>query len=137
MAAVGALHLAIEVPDSRFLDFTIAGTAQLVADNACAHQWMLGPEAPALWRGLDLSAHKVTGTIEGRLVHEGSGANVLGDPRIALTWQANELSQHGITLRAGQYVTTGTCVVPLPIQAGDRVVADFGVLGSTSLRFVA
>ncbi len=137
MAAVASLHLAIEVPESRFLDFTLAGTAQLIADNACAHQWMLGPEAPALWRDLDLSQHAVTGRTAAGLVHQGSGANVLGDPRIALTWLANELSAHGVTLSAGQYVTTGTCVVPIPIAAGDTVIADFGALGQTSLTFAA
>ena len=31
----------------------------------------------------------------------GHGKNVLGDPRIALTWLANELRQLGVTLKAG------------------------------------
>ena len=137
MDAVAALHLAIELPESRFLDFTIAGAAQLIADNACAHLWMLGPEAPPIWRDLDLAAHRVVGWIEGGVVRDGAGANVLGDPRIALAWLVNELSRHGTTLIAGAYVTTGTCVVPLPIRAGDVMRADFGILGSTSLRFSA
>ena len=34
---------AIEIPDSRFADFTRAGIAQLAADNACAHEFVLGP----------------------------------------------------------------------------------------------
>ena len=54
----------------------------------------------------------------------GRGANVLGDPRIALTWLANELSRHGDTLGEGQFVTTGTCLVPLPIMPGEVVTAD-------------
>jgi len=54
---------------------------------------------------------------------------VLGDPRLALAWLANELRQLGVTLRAGEIVTTGTCHPPLPIQSGDRFEADFGVLG--------
>ena len=45
---------------------------------------------------------------------KGEGANVLGDPRVALAWLANELSSLGLTLEAGQVVTTGTCLVPLP-----------------------
>ena len=49
----------------------------------------------------------------------GHGKNVLGDPRVALTWLANELRQLGVTLKAGQIVTTGTCHPPLPIQSGD------------------
>lgn len=139
--AAAALHPAIEVPDSRYDDFTVVGAPQLIADNACAHLFVLGPEAPPLWRDLDLVQHTVTATVagpssEGRapLTHEGRGANVLGNPRVALTWLANELSRLGIPLEAGQVVTTGTCLTPLPIAPGDEMTADFGILGGVSLR---
>jgi 2-keto-4-pentenoate hydratase len=137
MDAVGTLHLGIEVPDSRFEDFAAAGGPQLIADNACAHQFILGPEAPAGWRDLDLAAHPVSATVGERYARDGIGANVLGDPRAALCWMANELSAHGVTLAARQYVTTGTCMVPLGIQGGDTVSADFGVLGRIAVRFIA
>jgi 2-keto-4-pentenoate hydratase len=52
-----------------------------------------------------------------------------------LTWLANELRQLGVTLRAGEVVTTGTCHPPLPIQPGDTCAVDFGVLGSVSVGF--
>jgi 2-keto-4-pentenoate hydratase len=137
LGAVAALHTAIEVPDSRFADFATAGGPQLIADNACAHLFVLGPEAPASWRDMDLAAHRVIGRVAGRLEREGRGANVLGDPRIALAWLANELSRHGVTLAAGQVVTTGTCVVPMEVAAGDEVSADYGELGRVRLRFSA
>ena len=134
VAAVATLHPAIEVPDSRFDDFTIVGAAQLIADNACGHYFVLGPAAPDTWRTVDLAAHRVVGRVTGRLEREGRGANVLGDPRVALTWLVNELSGIGQTLRAGQIVTTGTCVTPLEIAAGDHVVCDFGALGAVEAR---
>jgi 2-keto-4-pentenoate hydratase len=130
---VGTLHPAIEIPDSRFLQFERAGEAQLIADNACAHRFVLGPSILADWRALDLAAHRASAILNGNIVGEGSGANVLGDPRIALTWCANELSRLGITLKAGQVVTTGTCVKPIPIGKGDHVAGDFGVLGRVSV----
>src|ERR1700737_2983621 len=65
----------------------------------------------------------------------GHGKNVLGDPLIALTWLANELRQLGVTLRAGQVVTTGTCPPPLPIQSGEVFDADFGLIGRVSVEF--
>ncbi len=135
LAGVAALHPAIEVPDSRYEDFTVVGAAQLIADNACAHQFVLGPQAPESWRSIDLAAHCVVGRVAGRLDREGIGANVLGDPREALAWLVNELSQLNITLRAGQVVTTGTCLVPLPIAPGDRVACDFGELGAVAVSF--
>jgi 2-keto-4-pentenoate hydratase len=135
LAAVETLHPAIEVPDSRFDDFTIVGAPQLIADNACAHQFVLGPAASADWRALDLVEHRAIGTA-GELTREGKGANVLGDPRLALAWLANELSGLGLTLKAGEVVTTGTCLVPLPIQPGVDVSMDFGLLGRVATRII-
>ena len=132
LAAVATLHPAIEVPDSRYEDFTLVGAAQLIADNACAHYFVLGPAAPDAWRNMDLVEHTVTGSVAAKMQRDGKGANVLGDPRVALTWLVNELAGLGITLRAGQVVTTGTCLTPLPIEPGDEVMADFGTLGRVS-----
>ena len=139
MAAVATLHPAIEVPDSRLAPFTQAGEAQLLADNACARHFVLGPAAPDSWRTLDLSTYAVQARVErgARLnyTREGSGANVLGDPCIALTWLANQLSSLGITLQKGQVVTTGTCMVPLELEPGDTATADYGPLGRVSMTF--
>jgi 2-keto-4-pentenoate hydratase len=134
--AVASLHPAIEIPDSRFLHFEQAGLAQLIADNACAHRFTLGPATTADWRGLDLAAYKGRLSRNNAVAGDGIGSNVLGDPRIALTWLANELSRHGETLKAGQVVTTGTCLKPVPIAQGDRFDGDLGVLGRVSLTIV-
>jgi len=138
---VEALHVGLEVPDSRFADFTRAGEAQLLADNACAGQFVLGPAAAADWRALDLAAHRAIGRVRradgSAWQREGLGANVLDDPRLALAWLANELSGLGLELAAGEVVTTGTCMPPLEIAPGDAVEADFGVLGRVTLRFAA
>ena len=132
--AVGTLHPAIEIPDSRFADFVSAGAEQIIADNACAHLFVLGAPTAASWRALDLVEEKPVITMRGQQFI-GHGKNVLGDPRIALTWLANELRQLGLTLRAGEVVTTGTCHPPLPIRSGDVCEADFGSLGKVSVRF--
>lgn len=131
--AVATLHPAIELPDSRFADFVVAGEANLIADNACAHDFVLGEPTTADWRAIDLANQPVAITLNGDR-HTGSGATVLGDPRIALTWLVNELSGLGITIKAGQVVTTGTCYLPLPIAPGDRFAANFGALGRVSVR---
>jgi 2-keto-4-pentenoate hydratase len=129
LAAVATLHPSIEVPDSRYEDFTIVGAAQLIADNACADYFVPGPAAPDTWRLLDLARHRVTARVNAGQPREGIGANVLGDPREALVWLVNELSQLKVTLSMDQIVTTGTCLIPLPVEPGDHVLADFGVLG--------
>src|SRR3954466_14209040 len=130
--AVDTLHPAIEIPDSRFADFVSAGAAQIIADNACAHLFVLGSPTGADWRALDLIEERPVVSLRGQQFI-GHGKNVLGDPRVALTWLANELRQLGVTLKAGRIVTTGTCPPPLPIQSGDFCAADFGVLGKVSV----
>ncbi|WFU33099.1 hydratase [Bradyrhizobium brasilense] len=134
LEAVGTLHPAIEIPDSRFADFVAAGEAQLIADNACAHLFVLGPATTADWRAIDLVEDRPTITLRGER-YIGHGKNVLGDPRAALAWCANELRAIGLTLRAGEVVTTGTCHPPLPITAGGEFAADFGAIGKVSVKF--
>jgi 2-keto-4-pentenoate hydratase len=134
LAAVETLHPAIEIPDSRFTDFARAGEAQLIADNACAHLFVLGAATSANWRAMDLVEERPQITLRGQH-YTGHGKNVLGDPRIALAWLANELRGLGLILRAGEVVTTGTCHPPLPIEAGDRFAVNFGALGKVSVGF--
>lgn len=132
--AVASLHPAFELPDSRFAAFARAGKAQLLADDACCGRFAFGAAAPAAWRTFDLAAHRVQATVldaDGRLryARDGEGRALLGDPLTALTWLANELSALGIGLRAGDWASCGTCMVPLEVLPGDRVVADYGTLG--------
>lgn len=136
MDAVAALHLAIEIPDSRFADFAAAGGAQLAADDACAGYFVLGAEA-GTWGGRDLAGVRVDAELNGRPAAQGSGANVLGDPRRALLWMANHLARHEGGLKAGEVVTTGTAIKPVTIAPGDAVLVRFDGLGQISVRFTA
>jgi len=136
MDAVEALHLAIEIPNTRYTAFEHVGEASLIADFACAGHVVLGPEVTAAWRDVALDAHKVQVFRHGEWVADGVGANVLGDPRLALTWLANELVDHGMHLRQGDTVITGTCVVPVPVNEGDQMRADFGLLGQLAVAFI-
>lgn len=135
MAAVDSLHPAIEIPDSRYVDFAAVGGPQLIADTACANWFMIGPEVPGFWRERDLAAHRVAARRNGEVAAEGGGLNVLGDPRIALTWIANELCAFERGLRAGDVVITGTCVPPVPVAPGDHVHMDFGDFGTIDASF--
>ena len=138
MAAVASLHAAFELPDSRFADFASAGMAQLIADNACCGVFAFGPASPPMWREVDLAAHRVHAIVRGadrsvRYTRDGEGRALLGDPRIALSWLANELSSLGVGLRAGDWASCGTCMVPLAILPGDLVEADYGTFGRITI----
>ena len=106
-----------------FKNFSSIGEFNLIADNACAHQFVIAPPNQNNWRMIDLSKHKVVISNSNNVHHQGVGSNVLGDPRIALTWLVNELSKNNITLDKGMIVSTGTCAKPIPIKIGDTIKA--------------
>ena len=135
LSAVRSLHPAIEVPDSRYVDFTKVGAAQLIADCACACWYRIGHVVEADWRHDDLVEHTVTAHRNEEQMGTGRGANVLGDPRVALTWLVNELSAHGRAIAAGDVVMTGTCLVPITVSPGDHVRMDFGSYGVIEVSF--
>jgi 2-keto-4-pentenoate hydratase len=134
LAAIGALHPAIEVPDSRFDDFLGVGLPSLVADAMCGGFVVLGPPATG-WDPGQLREHAATMLRNGEVVAAGTGADVLGDPCEAMVWLANELRERGLGLRAADLVITGACTPPHPIADGDAMVADFGALGRVEVAF--
>lgn len=131
-AAIADLHLAIEIPDARFEPFDNIGPAQIAADDAFAAWFVLGSKVEG-WADLDLPTQPVRVWKNGKVAAEGTGANALGDPRLALTWLANERSKRGGGLKAGEIITTGTCITPLEIAPGDAIVAEFTGLGRVSV----
>lgn len=135
MELVETLHLAIELPDSRFNNFSSVGELSLIADNACADQFVISKPVELDWKDIDFSNHKVS-ISNSKFTHKGIGSNVLGDPRIALTWLVNELSQNNILLEKDMIVSTGTCSKPIPVVTGDIVTANFGELGAISLNLI-
>lgn len=139
MEAVTALHFGIELPSTRFTDVTAAGALQLIADNACGHRFVLGPAVKNTWAPADLAAVSMTADVDGQSGHrtsEGMGRNVLGDPVAALTWLVNELSAIDIGLVPGDFITTGTCSEPIPVEPGDSLSAKFDDLGIVTCTFV-
>lgn len=135
LTAVDRVVLAIEVPDSRFVDFTQVGLPSLVADAMCGGHFITGPSV-ANWRSLDLPAQPARLRCGEREVSAGQGANVMGDPRAALHWMAGEVLTRGWPLRAGEIILTGASAPPIPVHAGDRIEALFDGLGSVEVGFV-
>ena len=134
--AAGELLLSWELPSTRYADVAAVGTLPLILDNACGHRLALRPATEQDWKNADLSAVEVRASNSNGTVHPGHSSNALGDPRIALTWLVNELSAAGITVQAGQFMTTGVCTDPLPIAGGETITGDWGRFGSFRLSFV-
>ena len=133
---VGDAFAGIEIVDHRFTDWSAVGANAIAADNAIHGAWVHGP-AFAGWRALDLAAHEARLYVDGVEVRSGTGAAVLDHPLNAVAWLANTLPQHGLVLKAGDYITTGVVCDVYPAQAGQSLLADFGVLGRVELAFTA
>ena len=133
MELVDILYLAIEFPDSRFNNFSSVGELNLIADNACADQFVISSPIEKDWKKIDFSNFKLS-ISNSKFLYKGIGSNVLGDPRVALTWLVNELSQNNIVLEKDMIVSTGTCSKPIPVVTGDIVTANFGELGEISVN---
>jgi 2-keto-4-pentenoate hydratase len=134
--SIQSLHAGLEFPDSRFVDFTLPGTAGLIADNACAWQFVLGDPTTEMFDPTSLSDHPTSLIINGETATTGKGSDALGGPLTALVWIANTLSQLGIGMQAGQFVTTGVTGLPTPVKRGDTVCANLGKFGSASATLV-
>ncbi len=131
-ASIQSLHPGLELPDSRFRDFTLPGTAGLIADNACACNFVLGDATTVEFDAASLASHTTSLYINEEQVTSGQGSDALGGPLNAMVWIANTLSDLGIGLTAGQFVTTGVTGMPSPIKVGDTIRADLGDYGSVS-----
>jgi len=66
----------------------------------------------------------------------GVAAAVLNHPAAGVAWLANKIAPHGETLRSGDVVLGGSFTRPTSIARGDVLHADYGRLGSISIRFV-
>jgi len=133
LAAIGGVLPAIEVVDSRIVDWR-RRIADTVADNGGAARVVLGAHATPV-RGLDLRLLGVLFSRNAVPVDSGAGAAALGHPAAALAWLANTLSGFGEGLRSGDVVLAGALTRMVPVRPGDRFSAEFAHLGVVSVRF--
>ena len=131
-AAIGAMHLAIEVADSRLPE--PRSTAMNLADAGASGAFVLGPRVLS-WRSMDRGAIEVSLEVNGAEAARGAGSRILGDPLRAVLLLANAPVPHGPGLRRGDIVTTGSLTGMTPVAPGDRAVASFGFLGKVEVEF--
>ena len=137
LAAVEHLHPAIEIPDSRFRDFTTR--RRRAAHRRCRLRRLVLRRRSCA--GV-LARHRSRRPTRERIQEPQGGRDGIGCqlcsaiPRLALTWLANEVAKYAGGLREGEFVSTGTCVVPVPVRPGDQIIADFGEIGRVHARLV-
>ena len=132
--AVEACHVALEVIGRCVKSDAFQNGIGLTMDFAGNSAFVIGP-AVENWQEQDLVNTPVTGKSNGESVQTGSGADVMGSPLTSLTWMAKSLADKGARLKAGDWVSTGTCTPPVPATPETTVSAQFGDLGEVSVTF--
>jgi 2-oxo-hept-3-ene-1,7-dioate hydratase len=140
LAATDYICPAIEIIDARIEQYDRDTRAprkvtDTISDFAANAGIVLGgrpvkPDAVDLrWAGAMLFKN---GVIE----ETGLGAAVLGHPAMGVAWLADKIAPHDEQLNPGDVVLAGSFTRPAGAAAGDNFHADYGALGTVSLRFV-
>ena len=133
-AAIVSAHAVIEVVVSRYLDWNAVSQLERVADSFMNELLIVGPSVPA-WQQLALANLPLEVRVDGTTVYRGRGGHPLGDPLLPLVWLANHLGQQGRGLRAGEFVTTGSCNGLRTVAPEQTVSAYFTGLGTAVITF--
>ena len=133
-AAVDRVVPLLEINRPAFKRPFDAGGLCLVADNGVTQGLVIGgPGGPLLAEG-SLSGETVRMFHNDAVCAEGAAAAVLGDPINALWWLANALRVRGRGLHAGETIASGAMTPPIPLVAGDRIVAEYSTLGRAAVN---
>lgn len=126
-AAIDAVAPALEVIDSRYRDFSFT-LADVVADNASAARYVLGPWRDPVSAG-DLDNRGVVLEVDGRIVETGSTAAILGHPRRAVHAARRLARAHGMGIPAGTVLLAGAATAAAALTPGSFVEATITGLG--------
>ncbi|HZG80757.1 MAG TPA: fumarylacetoacetate hydrolase family protein [Brevibacillus sp.] len=123
----------IEIIDSRIADWKIK-LIDTVADNGSSAKVVVGKKINAI-DGIDIGSVGMSFYKNDELIATGAGAAALGHPAHAVAWLANKLHEFGIQLKAGELILPGALSAAVNVEPGDNIVAQFGSLGSVSVKF--
>ena len=140
LAATEYVSPALEIIDARIEQFdrdtkAMRKVYDTISDFAANAGIVLGgrpvrPDATDLrWVGAMLFKN---GVIE----ETGLAAGVLNHPATGVAWLANKIAPYDEQLNAGDVVLAGSFTRPTAAIAGDTLHADYGPLGTVSIRFV-
>ena len=131
---------ALELIDARIEPFDRVTKAprkvlDTIADNAANGAIILGGR-PMRVDAVDLRWAGALLFKNGVIEESGLGAAVLNHPGNGVAWLANKLALHGEGLAAGEIVLGGSFTRPVACAVGDTFHADYGPMGSISVKFV-
>jgi 2-keto-4-pentenoate hydratase len=131
-AAVESVHPAIEVVESRFIDFRATDPFAVLADSNSNGALVYGEGRVDSIR-IDQTRQPVRLFFNAEEVANVVGGNTAGDVWRLLAWLANHCAARCGGLRKGEIVTTGSCTGLLFAASGTVVKAELEGLGSVEV----
>ena len=129
LAGVSNAYAVIEAPNSRFDGG--AGMPSMAADGVGNQALILGPEIDG-WQDMELVSLPVEIRIDGEVVAEGRDGRP--NPTEVLVATVNEINNRGMTVSAGEVITTGAAAIHVPGLAGQEVTIRFPGIGDVNLN---
>jgi 2-oxo-3-hexenedioate decarboxylase len=129
--ATEAVMLALEVIDSRYKDFSF-NLIDVVADNASSAKFFLSEKRFAInefpWEKANIQMK-----LNGRIVQEGKGSAVMGNPVRSVVELVKMLHSSGLCIEPGMMVLTGGITEAIHVLSGDSIIVEFDGLGKIDL----
>jgi 2-keto-4-pentenoate hydratase len=133
---VAAVHAAIELAGSPLPTLSSLGPGAVLSDFGNNTGLVIGPELPEFF-GRDGAGWLSETAVNGHLAGNGSAERIPGGPLAALLFLTNDLVARGLTLRPGDWVSTGASTGIHVLAVGDTVAARFDGKPAITLRVCA
>ncbi len=134
-AAIEDVYLVIEIIGRCIGNTDYANGIGIAMDFGGNTAFVVGPKL-VNWQEQDLANAKVESIVDGDVVATGNGHSAMDDPVNSVVWLAKQLVAQGKQIKAGEWVSTGTCTTPVPAKVGTTYTAKFGAFGEVSINFI-
>ena len=132
LGAIGSVHAGIEIVDSRYSNWRSRSAREQAADLGNHGAYVLGPAGSAPV-DIDQTRQPAELWIDGACKVATVGGNTAGNVQRLLHWLANHCIGRGLSIRAGDIVTSGSCTGLVLAHAGSRIEARLPGVGIAAL----
>lgn len=133
-AAIGSLHAAIEIVDTRFDAWPVPDRLAALADNQ-SNGGFVYDLGGVPYSGQDLAGAEISLEVDGRVEMAGPRRNPAGDVIQTLAWLVGHLATRQGGVAAGTLVTLGSFNGILFVEPGASVEAGIAGVGQVAVTF--
>ncbi len=129
---VDGIAAAIEIIDSRYKNFKFS-LEDVIADNCSSAGLVVGVWHPADTSLVDLNINLL---IDGEKIHQGSSADILGDPWRSFIAATRLAAKYNQPIPKGSYIMAGAATSAVYLKRGQQVKAVVEKLGEVGFEVI-